>query len=178
MSDVGCCHTGSMQVRELNEGEWPLWRDLAIAAVTESPDAFRPTLEENLAQTDEEWADLIDSTVRHPRGGLWVAVVGEEPVGMVFARIDEAYAVTEFGAMWVAPVARGSGVGSALLEVVEAWARECDTPVVECWVSEGNDPAVELYRKHGFSETDETQHLRDGSPVTVRKMQTHRTTRP
>jgi ribosomal protein S18 acetylase RimI-like enzyme len=167
-----------MQVRELNEGEWPLWRKLAIAAVTESPDAFRPTLDENLARTDEEWADLIDPAVRHPRGGLWVADLDNEPVGMVFARIDETYTVTEFGSMWVAPIARGSGVGSALLEAVETRACEQGTPVLECRVSQGNDPALGLYQKYGLIETDETQLLSDGSSVTVRKMQAQLTSRP
>lgn len=177
MRTCGDCHTRSMQVRELREGEWPLWRSLAIAAVTESPEAFRPTLAEYLAQSDEEWMDLIDPTVRHPRGGLWVAEAGDEPVGMVFARIDEAYAVAEFGAMWVTPTARGAGVGSALLEAVKTWARNHGAPVLECWVSEGNDPAIELYRTHGLIDTDATQLLRDGSTVTVRKMQAQLTSR-
>jgi len=77
-----------------------------------------------------------------------------------------------------APAARGSGVGSALLEAVKTWARESGTPILECWVSEGNDPAIELYRRHGLTETDETQILRDGSSVTVRRMQAQLIRRP
>lgn len=166
-----------MPVRELREGEWPLWRRLAIEAVTDSPEAFRPTLEENLAQTDQMWADLIDSTVRHRRGGLWIAEVDDKPVGMVFARVDEAFSVAEFGAMWVAPQARGLGVGSALLEAVVRWSGELGVGVVECWVSEGNEPAASLYRCHGFTETDETQFLREGSTASVRKMRAQLTSR-
>jgi hypothetical protein len=46
-----------MTIRELREGEWQLWRTLATAAVTESPDSFRPTVDDYLAQTDDEWIE-------------------------------------------------------------------------------------------------------------------------
>ncbi len=147
-----------------------MWRQLAITAATDSPDAFRPTLEENLAYTDQMWADLIDSTVRHPRGALWIAEYDDEPVGMVFARVDEDYAVANLGAMWVAPHARRSGLGSALLAAVMQWAAERGAGSVELGVSEGNTAAMRLYQQHGFESTDETQPLREGSQVTVRTM--------
>lgn len=159
-----------MLIRELREGEWPLWRRLAIAAATDSPDAFRPTVEGYQSQSDDEWIELIESTVRHPRGSLWIAAIEDEPVGMVFARIDSAFAIADFGSMWVAPHVRGSGVGSALLTAVIEWAEAQGAGAVECWVTEGNEPATAVYRQHGFKPTDETQALRTGSDVTVRKM--------
>jgi len=121
-----------MIVRELVEGEWPLWRALAIAASRDSPDAFRPTTEDHLATTDEQWVDIVDSTVRHPRGCLWIAETDDERVGMVFARIDDGCEVADFGAMWVAPSARRAGVGTALLDAVERWAVDRGARILEC----------------------------------------------
>jgi len=162
--------TCGVSIRELAEGEWPLWRDLAIAAAKDSPDSFRPTTEDHRASSDAEWADLIDSTVRHPTACLWIAEVGNEPVGMVFARVDEAFEVAELGAMWVAASARRSGVGSALLDEVEVWATRHVAQVLECWVTEGNEAAIGLYESRGFGATEDTQLLRQGSGVIVRKM--------
>jgi len=165
-----------MRIRELQEGEWPLWRDLAIAAATDSPDAFRPTVEDHLASTDEMWIDLIESTVKHPRGGLWIAEAGDDAVGMLFARVDASYEVAEVGAMWVAPDNRDAGVGSELLAAAMHWAISQGAHVMELWVTEGNSAAVSLYNRKGFTDTEETQFLRDGCPLIVRKMRVSLTT--
>ena len=113
---------------------------------------------------------MIESTIVHPRAGLWVADLDDESVGMVFARIDKTHTLVDFGSMWVSPTARGLGLGSALLEAVKTWARQHDAGILECWVSEGNERAIRLYRNHGLIETNETQLLRGHSSVTVRKM--------
>ena len=35
----------SATIRTIRAEEWPLWRDVRLRALTDSPDAFRPTLE-------------------------------------------------------------------------------------------------------------------------------------
>ena len=64
-------------------------------------------------QSDDWWIDTIDSTVEHPRGGLWIAEMERVPVGMLFARTDTDDTVVEIGAMWV----RRQPVGRALAPV-------------------------------------------------------------
>lgn len=160
-----------MIVRTLQTGEWPLWRQLRLDALSDSPDAFRPTLEDEQDQPDEWWADIIGTTVEHSRGGLWVAEIDCVPVGILFARVDEDVTVVEIGAMWVRPLVRGNGVGSGLLEAALDWARSCSVRRAELWVTESNFAAVSLYERHGFELADDTQPLRSGSDVIVRKMQ-------
>ena len=161
-----------MEVRTLQVGEWPLWRQLRFDALSESPDAFRPTLEEEKVQSDDWWIDVIDSTVEHPRGGLWVAEMGRVPVGMLFARTDTDDTVVEIGAMWVRPSDRGKGIGSGLLTAALDWAISRGVHHADLWVTESNAAAVALYEQYGFQRTTETQALREGSHVTVIKMQT------
>ncbi len=44
--------------------------------------------------------------------------------------------------MWVAPEARGSGVGAALMDAVESWAREAGYENIGLGVTTVNAPAV------------------------------------
>ncbi len=161
----------TMEVRTLQVAEWPLWRQLRLDALSDSPDAFRPTLEEEKEQSDDWWIDVIDSTVEHPRGGLWVAEIDGVPVGMCFARTDTDDTVVEIGAMWVRPSARGKGIGSGLLTAALDWAISRGVRHAELWATESNAAAVSLYERYGFRRTTEIQALRAGSDVTVRKMQ-------
>ena len=161
-----------MEVRTLQVGEWPLWRQLRFDALSDSPDAFRPTLDEEKEQSDDWWIDMIDSTVEHPRGGLWIAEMEQDPVGMCFARTDTDDTVVEIGAMWVRPAARGRGIGFGLLTAALDWAVSRGVRHAELWVTESNAAAMSLYERYGFRRMTETQALRAGSGVTVRKMQT------
>jgi hypothetical protein len=45
-------------IRRLRADEWELFRDLRYRSLSDAPDAFRPTLAEEQAMTDDEWADL------------------------------------------------------------------------------------------------------------------------
>jgi len=83
-----------------------MWRQLRFDALSDSPDAFRSTLEEEQDQSDEWWIDVVDTTVEHLRGGLWIAQIDSVSVGMLFARIDTDHTVVEVGAMWVRPSVR------------------------------------------------------------------------
>ncbi len=67
--------------------------------------------------------------------------------------------------MWVAPDARGAGVGRALLDAVADWAhdRGCDRLVLS--VTESNEIARRFYEAYGFVDTGERRPLREGSEM-------------
>ena len=64
--------------------------------------------------------------------------------------------VVELVSMWVAPTARGHGVGASLVNAVTGWATGRD---VHLWVTEGNTAARALYERCGFVVTTERQQL-------------------
>ena len=88
------------------------------------------------------------------------------PVGTATgAEYDAEPGVAHVYAMWVAPDARGAGVGRALLDAVADWAsdRGCDRLVLS--VTETNEIARRVYEACGFVDTGERRALRDGSDV-------------
>jgi len=161
-----------VMIRTIGAEEWPVWRDLRLRALADAPDAFRPTLEEESNQPDQWWDELIRATVEHPRGGLWVAWADEDAVGMLFGRVDDEHTVLEIGAMWVAANVRRHGVGTGLIEAAIDWARGFGVSEASLWATEHNAEAAAFYRRHGFQSTEETDGLRPGSHLTVRKLKT------
>jgi ribosomal protein S18 acetylase RimI-like enzyme len=57
--------------------------------------------------------------------------------------------------MWVAPEARGTGAGAALVDTVVAWAAAHGALRVRTEVTVGNDGAARLYVRAGFRDTGE-----------------------
>jgi ribosomal protein S18 acetylase RimI-like enzyme len=88
-----------------------------------------------------------------------------EPAGMVSAIALGDDGAIELISMWVAPFARGHGVGDAAVSCVLAFAETVrgGRPVVLS-VKTLNGPAIALYRRHGFvdvgcSPDDPTERL-------------------
>ncbi len=52
--------------------------------------------------------------------------------------------------VWVAPEARGAGVGDQLIETVCAWAAQIPVSFVGAYVSDGNHRARRFYERVGF----------------------------
>ena len=85
-----------------------------------------------------------------PHIDFWVAEAGAQPLGCVaLARLD---GYGEVKSMFVDPAARGTGVGGALLQVLEARARAIGLPVLRLETGDDLHAAHRLYRRHGFTE--------------------------
>jgi GNAT superfamily N-acetyltransferase len=61
--------------------------------------------------------------------------------------------------MWVAPEARGSGAGKALLGAVVAWATERGGERLTTSATDGNSVAAGLYTAAGFADTGRREPL-------------------
>ena len=157
-------------VRLLAASEWALWRDVSLRALADSPGAFRTTLAESIDQPDEFWRGTVVPTVEHERCNLWIAVRDSNPVGKLFARIDEELTTLYIGAMWVAPDRRGAGIGRRLIQAAEEWGKDRGVIRSELWVTEANHAAVHFYESLDYLPTDDTQMLREGSNLVVRKL--------
>ncbi|MEZ4241515.1 MAG: GNAT family N-acetyltransferase [Myxococcota bacterium] len=134
----------SVSLQVLTADDWRIWRDLRLAALRTDPQAFSSTV--------ADWADADEARWRGrlslPGGRDLVARLDGVPVGMATGLL--AASEVSLLSMWVAPSARGHGVGDALMRAVADWARTRGADTLTLDVVEGNAAAVALYKRHGL----------------------------
>jgi len=96
-------------------------------------------------------ADVAELT--EPVGLLLVARLREEPVGCGALKLHGAEPA-EIKRMWVAPAARGLGVGRRILSELEQRARERRVGLVRLETNKTLREAMGLYRSAGYVEVD------------------------
>jgi len=138
-----------IEIREAGVDDWPLWRELRLAALGEAPYAFSSTLAEwqGAGDTEERWRARL-AMVRMN----FVAYLDGKAAGMVSGTAADGGGTSELVSMWVAPFARGRGVGDSLVVAVLEWARAQRAARVALDVVEANERAMTLYRRHGFTD--------------------------
>lgn len=96
-------------------------------------------------------ATALPHEVRPPAGQFFVAYLHGEPIGCgAVKHHDDAPA--EIKRMWIAPAARGLGLGRRLLETLEACARAAGARVAHIETSGVLTEALALYRRTGWVE--------------------------
>lgn len=143
-----CDHEPVVEARVVTQEEWRVWRQLRLKALAEAPAAFGSTLAEWRAPGDTEQRrrarlhDVPLNVVLTWRG---------EPAGMVSATAPDGQGRVELISMWIAPRARGRGVGDEAVRQVLAWAHEQHPAShVVLSVTTDNDHAIHLYERHAF----------------------------
>jgi ribosomal protein S18 acetylase RimI-like enzyme len=145
-----------ISVRVLDEGDWAEYRDVRLAALKESPEAFVATHEEESALDEEAWRE------RMRRSRRLVAASGGHVVGVVSigrAEPEEDNAGELFG-LWVTPAERGSGVAWQLVEAGAEQARADGRSHLAYWVGTENGAAVAFASSFGFRPTDTRRPMR------------------
>ena len=76
-------------------------------------------------------------------------------VGMVSGGPSNYTGAAVLTSLWVAPPARGSGIGDRLVKTAVDWSKGAGFSQLLLWVAEGNEHAELLYARHGFARTGE-----------------------
>ena len=161
MSSDDAPRAWQVRVTEATPQDWQVVRQLRLASLADEPDAFGSTLEQEVERPEHAWRERL----RAPTAATLVAwVTGEDgqarPVGLVM--VAPAFGSPEDAGIygvWVAPSARGRGVGDALLEAALAHARAAGHGRGVLDVGDHNAPAQALYARHGFAPTGGTGTL-------------------
>jgi GNAT superfamily N-acetyltransferase len=144
--------------------DWQQFKDVRIAALRDSPDAFSATLDDTLKRSEMEWRQGLAARTQ------FVATVGGEVVGTAGGIAAGSGKYAELISMWVAPGWRGRGVGGQLVGAVLGWAQSAGFGEVRLWVVEGNELAEKVYARMGFVRTGASQPVREGDPRTEVEM--------
>ena len=136
-----------MLVRMLGPADATLYRSLRLRALRDEPDAFTSSYAEERELGVEAAAQRLDA---HP---FWGAYRHAELYGFVGLqrepRTKNRHKATVMG-MYVAPEARGQGLGRVLLEALVRHARANGIESLVLTVTEGNAAALSLYETVGF----------------------------
>jgi ribosomal protein S18 acetylase RimI-like enzyme len=145
-----------VRIRRLEPGETTQLRELRLRALREDPGAFAETYESARALPPEQWAEWA----AQERGVILVAIDEDRWVGMVVCRLrDELPDGAWLSALWVDPAARGTGLGTHLIDAVADWARERGRQTLDLSVTTNNTAAAALYAAAGFVETGRVRPL-------------------
>jgi ribosomal protein S18 acetylase RimI-like enzyme len=151
-------------IRQVDGEQWTEWRVLRRAALAEAPEAFGSTLEDwsGDGDTEDRWRRRLSGVPLN-----LVAELEDRAAGMVSATAPEKGS-SELISMWVAPDARGKGVGNALVSAVADWARRQGAERLILDVRAVNSHAVALYERCGFRDVGWASP--PGDPFAERRM--------
>jgi GNAT superfamily N-acetyltransferase len=151
----------NLQVRRLKPDDWLTMRQIRLAALADSPDAFGSTTAREIAFPEAEWRRRISGSPP------FVAWQGEEPVGLAGVKQVGATRAGEWEliGMWVRPDARGGGVADKLVSAVIDAVKAEHAGSLTLWVADGNARARGFYTRFGFEPTGARQVFKrhDGS---------------
>jgi DNA-binding MarR family transcriptional regulator/N-acetylglutamate synthase-like GNAT family acetyltransferase len=113
---------------------------------------------------DESFEALVAQIVaeymehRNPeRENAWIAEVGDEPAGCVFCTKKEQD-VAQLRLLLVEPWARGSGVGTRLVDECVGFAQQAEYARITLWTNDVLVDARRIYERAGFTLTQEERH--------------------
>ena len=150
----------SLRVRQLAPDEFTTLCAIRLRAVQDSPAAYGSTYEQAVGRSDADWRAWFDTATPFLAEDPDRAALG---LAAMYREADEP-AVAHLISIWVAPEARGTGIGDALVEEVVNFASVQGVAVVRLDVAEGNDQAARLYERNGFRLTGcQIARERDGA---------------
>jgi len=145
-----------VSVRKVEPADWATYREVRLAALADSPEAFASSLEGERALDEEAWRQRLGSADSFLAwlGGVPVGAATGLRAGSAVSQSPDLAGAWQLVAMWVSPAARRAGVGGQLVEAVLERAGAAGAPSVVLWVFAANARARAFYQRLGFRDTE------------------------
>lgn len=135
---------------------------MRLRSLADAPEAFGQPAAEARGRPAAEWSRSARQS-SHGDNRTWLfAEHAGTVVGLVQGRKRRPGTLLLFS-MWVDPSARRLGVGRALIDALEHWARGWDAIDTILWVYGGNTTAIDFYRDLGFEPIQGGQDAESGA---------------
>ncbi len=146
MSHVVLCH-------ELSPDEWSRLRDIRLASLLESPEAFGSSYEREIAFTEKEWRELFNLN-----SYLVASIDGKDIAMMFLERLRGDFGATCWvGGCWSNPQYRGIGALRSMFDYVDSVKDQRGWQIQGLGVFIVNESAIAAYEKLGFKAMGEVQ---------------------
>ncbi|MDX1490751.1 MAG: GNAT family N-acetyltransferase [Pseudohongiellaceae bacterium] len=157
------------EVRQLGAKDWPIYKEIRLRSLQDSPDSYASSYEREAAFTDEQWQERLSA--RGPASVFLLAELDSTVIGLVSGLLPAASeAFGNIFQMWVDPEYRGKGVGKLLLARIIHWAMSAKAAGLELGVTTSNIEAMGLYELAGFKRVGELAPLRESSELSTATM--------
>lgn len=135
--------------------DWARVRKIRLLALKSDPDAFGSTFDKEHDQSPSFWQGRLQSNAT-----TLLASIDGQDVGIITIapHWDDGHSVCFYG-VWVAPEARGQGVGDAIIGAAIAVAKDLNVLYIRLEVSDVNAPAIALYARWGFEPSGHVMTL-------------------
>lgn len=143
----------AVEVRRIGAEEGDVLRALRLRSLEDSPDAFGQTHDDAAGRDDKEWSAQARAAGQGDQRAWFIAAEEGSDVGLIMVRRRSPGDALIFS-MWVDPGHRRGGVGRALVDAVEAWARPWGAERLVLWVIADNETALRFYDRIGFTVLD------------------------
>lgn len=141
-------------VTRVEPAEWQRFRDMRLAALSDSPRMFGSAVSTELQFAESEWRR------RAERPATFLATHDGTDVGL--AAVHEFNDHWTVVSMWISPTHRGTGVVDSLMGACEDEMRRAGADHVVLAVMEDNVAGRRAYRRLGFTDTGRVDVLADG----------------
>jgi ribosomal protein S18 acetylase RimI-like enzyme len=135
-------------------------RELRLRALTNAPQAFSSTAEQEAELPESHWSELAQQSEAGESAIVLVAIDGDRWVGMAAGRwFDRERGIAHLWGMWVDPEQRRLGIGERLVADVREWAASHGARFLRLGVISHSAAATPFYEGLGFVRTGEHRAL-------------------
>jgi RimJ/RimL family protein N-acetyltransferase len=146
MSHVVLCH-------ELSPDEWSRLREIRLASLLESPEAFGSSYEREIAFTEKEWRELFNLN-----SYLVASIDGKDIAIMFLEKLRGDFGATCWvGGCWSNPQYRGIGALRSMFDYVDSVKDQRGWQIQGLGVFIVNESAIAAYERLGFKAMGEVQ---------------------
>jgi ribosomal protein S18 acetylase RimI-like enzyme len=133
-------------------------KTIRLTSLDQDPTAFGHTHAEEAALTNVEWLERVAKWTNGQTQIMYLAWEAGVPCAIAAAYIDSRQpSLAHVFSMWVDPRYRRTGLATAMLESLVAWAKRQSLSDLHLVVTSSNTAAIECYRRQGFSVTGDVE---------------------